>query len=84
MLRAVILALSFLHLGPGIAFAVLAFGCDGATPTLGDWCGKASIASFGKITVLAWLILGVGYGIWYLLARRAQTHTPVQGSEPKT
>lgn len=75
MLRMVILALSFLHLGPGIAFAILAFGCDGPTPTLGDWCGKASIVSFVKITVLAWLVLGLGYGLWYLLTQRARADT---------
>lgn len=61
MLRLLLAALAILHLGPGIAFALLAFGCDGAAPALGAVCGQGGFASFAWITVVAWGVLGVAY-----------------------
>lgn len=67
MLRTLLAALAILHLGPGIAFALIAFGCDGAAPALGSVCGQGGFASFAWITVAAWVVLGAAYA---LLRRR--------------
>jgi len=55
MLRTLLAALALLHLGPGIAFAVLAFGCDGVAPALGGWCARSQLGTFGLITLAVWL-----------------------------
>jgi hypothetical protein len=46
MLRTLLYGLAILHLGPGIAFAVLAFGCDPSQPLLGAICQKDAISAF--------------------------------------
>ena len=59
MLRVVIYALGILHLGPGMAFAVLAFGC-GELPLLGAICEKSELQAFAILTVGLWLAMSVG------------------------
>jgi len=73
MLRALLYGLTILHLGPGFAFALLAFGCDGATPYLGAACGKGVFSSFALLTAGGWLILGLGLAAVHLvrLARKS-------------
>jgi hypothetical protein len=73
MLRALIHGLIILHLGPGLAFALLAFGCDGATPYFGAVCGKNAVSSFALLTAAGWLILSLGAAAVHLvrLARSA-------------
>ena len=58
MVRILVYALAILHLGPGLAFAVLAFGC-GTPPWLGNLCGKSEIQSFLTITVVLWLLMSL-------------------------
>ena len=51
MFRRLVVGLALLHLGPGAAFALLAFGCDGTAPALGGGvCGRSELAAF------AWLV----------------------------
>lgn len=76
MFRKLLLALALLHLGPGIAFALLAFGCDGMPPGLGGGiCASAGLAGFAWLTLLAWLLMGLGLTAWQAL-RRAQAAPP--------
>lgn len=75
MLRALIYGLTILHLGPGLAFALLAFGCDGATPSLGAVCGESALSSFALLTAGGWLILGLGLAAVHLV-RLARSSTP--------
>ena len=71
MLRALLYALAFLHLGPGFAFAVVAFGCDGIAPALGRMCGDNVFSSFALLTAAAWLTMGLGFvAIRAIKARR--------------
>jgi uncharacterized protein (TIGR03382 family) len=59
MLRILFHALAVLHLGPGIAFALLAFGCDGMEPALGTVCSATSpMKFFGIVTLVSWVLLG--------------------------
>ena len=60
MIRTLLYALAVLHLGPGIAFAVLAFGCDSGLPLLDALCGKSEMWSFAVLTGGRWVVLGVG------------------------
>lgn len=60
MLRALIHGLTILHLGPGIAFVALAFGCEATPPALGAVCQRGSLDAFVWITVVSWLVLGLG------------------------
>lgn len=65
MLRALVYFLAVLHLGPGIAFAVLAFGCDPPQPLPGGLCERGGFGSFLQITAAAWVLLGAGaVGLW--------------------
>ena len=52
--------LAVLPAGPGLAFALLAFGCAGAAPHLEAVCGRSVPAAIGLLTAAAWLILGLG------------------------
>jgi hypothetical protein len=54
MLRALIYGLAILHLGPGFAFAVVAFGCDSLDPMLGAMCQQDTFALFIQLTLAAW------------------------------
>ncbi len=70
MLRLLIYGLTVLHLGPGFAFAVLAFGCDDSQPALGALCRQDSLATFLWLTVGIWVLCGLGLGIRYVLQQR--------------
>ena len=70
MLRALLYGLAILHLGPGIAFAVMAFGCDPSQPTLGVVCQGNTLAVFLSLTLALWLMLGVGTAVAIALRRR--------------
>lgn len=69
MLRTLLYALAILHLGPGFAFAVVAFGCDGITPALGKMCGDNVFSSFGLITAAAWLTMILGLAVMRTVKR---------------
>ncbi len=75
MLRALLYGLTILHLGPGFAFALLAFGCDGATPYLAAVCGKSVFSSFALLTAGGWLILSLGLAAVHLV-RLARSSVP--------
>lgn len=80
MLRTLLLFLALMHLGPGLAFALLAFGCDSATPALaGGICGRAELAAFGWLTVLAWLLMGMGLATLKALRRARSAPPPGHG-----
>lgn len=51
-------ALAVLHLGPGIAFALSAFGCEGSSPALGGLCAASPMKFFSVATLVAWVVLG--------------------------
>lgn len=59
MLRGLIYGLSILHLGPGFAFAVVAFGCDGnaSSTSLESICQQDTFAAFIKLTLAAWGVM---------------------------
>jgi hypothetical protein len=76
MLRALIYGLSILHLGPGIAFALLAFGCEEPTPYLRAVCGKSALSSFALLTAGSWLILLLGLAAMHLV-QRTRSSTPL-------
>ncbi len=73
VIRILIYALTILHLGPGIAFALLAFGCEGSSAALGDLCFKDAFANFALLTGGAWAILLAGWAAVHSIqrARRA-------------
>jgi hypothetical protein len=71
MLRALLYGLAILHLGPGIAFAVMAFGCDPSQPVLGVVCRGNTLAVFLSLTLALWLMLGAGTAVAIALRRRA-------------
>ncbi len=79
MLRALVIGLSLLHLGPGLAFALLAFGCDTPSPLLGALCSKGEIKAFGLLTLGAWVVLGGGWLAWHRLGRaRSRATSPAR------
>jgi len=73
VLRALIYGLTILHLGPGIAFALLAFGCDPSSPLLGTLCERSPLSSFAMLTLAAWAILLLGLAALALARRRSAT-----------
>lgn len=73
MLRILVHALAVLHLGPGIAFALLAFGCEGTPPPLGEACTAGPMRFFMVATGVGWLVLG-GVSVLLLRRSRAPTH----------
>ena len=70
MLRALIYGLAILHLGPGLAFAVLAFGCDPSLPWLGPVCQTNTLRTFLVLTLVFWLMLTLGAAAQLALKRR--------------
>lgn len=64
MLRILFHALAVLHLGPGIAFVLLALGCDGLEPALGGLCGGSPMRFFAVATLVGWVVLGGLSGVW--------------------
>ncbi len=81
MFRKLLLGLALLHLGPGAAFALLAFGCDGSATALGGVCGRGEMVAFAWFTLLAWSTLGLGLVAlhWLHKARAA----PPPGTAPR-
>jgi hypothetical protein len=69
MLRALIYGLAILHLGPGFAFAVLAFGCDTLDPVLGAMCQQDTFALFIKLTLAAWAAMIAGLAIKIIITK---------------
>ncbi len=69
MLRALIIGLTILHLGPGVAFIAVAFGCDATRPLLGAVCQTSPFATFLGITLAAWAIMVAGTVVVVLLRR---------------
>lgn len=81
VIRRLLLGLALLHLGPGAAFALLAFGCDGSMPALGgSICGRNAIAAFAWLTLLAWLLMGLGLAALHLLRRARAAPPPGTGA----
>lgn len=78
MLRILFHALAVLHLGPGIAFVLLAFGCDGLEPALGSVCSASSpMQFFLAVTLLSWVVLGaISAGLLRQGRRKAAGHAP--------
>jgi hypothetical protein len=74
MLRALVYGLTLLHLGPGLAFAVLAFGCEGTAGVLGALCSRPVLPTFAALTLGAWVILGAALAA-VLLVRHARVAT---------
>lgn len=60
MLRALIYGLTILHLGPGLAFAVIAFGCDSDVTVLASLCQQDTFSAFLKLTLAIWAVLMTG------------------------
>lgn len=83
MLRALLYGLTILHLGPGIAFALLAFGCEGPSPAPGTACGGSVYASFAGLTATAWLILSLGLAATQLVRHARTAMPPTVGSRVK-
>lgn len=79
MPRALIYGLAILHLGPAMAFALLAFGCEEPTPSLGALCGEGALSSFALLTAGAWLILLLGLAAMHLLWRARRSTPPSTG-----
>ena len=75
MLRALVYGLAILHLGPGIAFAVLAFGCDPVQPLLGAFCQKDALRTFLGLTVALWAALAGGSLVFAAWGRRGARDT---------
>ena len=76
MLRALVYGLTILHLGPGFAFALLAFGCEEPEPYLRFICGRDGLSSFGLLTIGAWAVLLVGLAAVFLVQRARRTPPP--------
>jgi hypothetical protein len=71
------LGLTLLHLGPGAAFALLAFGCDGSGPAPGpSICGRGELAAFVWLTLLAWLVMGLDLAALHLLQKARAAPKP--------
>jgi hypothetical protein len=71
------LGLALLDLGPGAAFALLAFGCDGSAPAPGpSICGRGELAAFAWLTLLTWLLMGLGLAALHLLQKARAAPPP--------
>ncbi len=79
MLRALVYGLTILHLGPGIAFALLAFGCEEPEPYLRFICAKDALSSFALLSVGAWVVLLVGLAAASLVQRARRSVPPNSG-----
>lgn len=71
MLRLLLYGLAALHLGPGFAFAVLAFGCDPSAPALGTLCQARPLWPFVWLTLGAWAAMLAGFVAQRVVARHA-------------
>jgi hypothetical protein len=79
MLRTLIHGLVILHLGPGIAFALLAFGCEGPAPVLGAACTRDTVSSFALLTAGSWSILLAALGAGHCVQRARKAAPPATG-----
>jgi hypothetical protein len=80
-MRALLLFLALLHLGPGAAFALLAFGCDALQPALGSGlCEMHMLRAFAWMTLGAWLLMGLGLLAIRLLQRARALPSPAHGA----
>jgi len=80
-MRALLLGLALLHLGPGAAFALLAFGCDAVQPLLGSGlCAMRLLTAFAWLTSGAWLLMGQGLLTLRLLQRARTAPAPATGA----
>ncbi len=79
MLHALVYGLTILHLGPGIAFALLAFGCEEPEPYLRFICAKDALSSFALLTVGAWVLLLIGLASISLVQRARRSVPPDSG-----
>jgi len=79
MLRALVYGLTLLHLGPGFAFALLAFGCEEPAALLGSVCAMSALDSFATLTAGSWFVFGVG-ALAVFLVNKARTEAPGSGS----
>ncbi len=71
MFRAIVVGLTVLHLGPGLAFVLLAFGCDSEFLNLAPRCGQGVASTFAILTLCAWAIMGLGLLAWRMVRRAA-------------
>ena len=71
MLRVLIYGLAILHLGPGLAFAVLAFGCEPSLQWMGPVCQTDTLRTFLVLTLAFWLMLTLGAAAQLALKHRA-------------
>lgn len=79
--RLLIAGLVLLHLGPGLAFAGLAFGCEGVRPWLGSHCEAGALRIFAVLTLLVWALLSAA-ALSFLSVRHALSGTPAGGPSP--
>lgn len=71
MLKILFHGLAILHLGPGIAFALLSFGCESGQAWLGRYCEIDGLRAFAELTLAGWLACLLLWGAgWALLRRR--------------
>ena len=62
MLRRLLQALAILHLGPGVAFALIAFGCEDGAAWAGAVCTMPPLRAFLGLTGAAWaLVIGASW-----------------------
>lgn len=69
MFRTLLYGLAILHLGPGLAFAALAFGCSEQLPVLGMLCVQDQFHAFALVTLATWATL-VAVLVLYLKLKR--------------
>ncbi len=66
MLRALLIGLTLLHLGPGLAFALLAFGCGDGALRLAPLC-DGGLGAFIRLTLALWVALTLAALSWALI-----------------
>jgi hypothetical protein len=69
LLRPILTGIALFHLGPAIAFVLLAFGCEGSEPALGQACRGSIFETFGLFTLASWLVIGAMLGVRALFRR---------------
>ena len=69
MIRTLIAALTIFLLGPGLAYAALALGCDANGGGIPLVCGHNVLLSFVGLTVIDWLLMSTA---WVLVQSRSK------------
>lgn len=64
MLRAMLQGLAIFILGPVLAMGVLAIGCEGGSPALGNACGHNALHSLAFLTLAFWFVLVMARSVW--------------------